>query len=113
MGRSSKTKGTRAEREVAKLLNGKRVPLSGAAGGEFAGDVIDPILGRGEVKRRRDGFKQLYTWLEGKDYLALRADRREWLIVLRLNDLKEIMKGRKNDNGKSGLSSQDKKDRDK
>ncbi len=55
--------------------------------------MIDPMLGKGEVKRRKDGFKQLYTWLEGKDYLALRADRRKWLVVVELDKLLTLLNG--------------------
>lgn len=91
-GRAPKQKGYSGERELAKLLRGQRVPLSGSAGGEFAGDVLVPGLGRGEVKRRRDGFKQLYSWLEGRDFLAVRADRRDWLVVLPLDKLMRIMR---------------------
>jgi len=43
----------------------------------------EPLL-VGACKTQRDGFKQLYAWLEGDgaDYLALRADQAEWLFVL-------------------------------
>lgn len=81
MGKSQRDKGARAEREFAKLIGGERVPLSGAAGGSYTGDVIGLGM-RWECKIRRDGFKQLYNWLEGKDALAVRADRKEWLVVL-------------------------------
>lgn len=94
-GRLPRRKGYEGERELVHLLPGAyRVPLSGAAGaagGEFAGDVIWPPLGRGEVKRRKDAWRQLYTWLNGKDWLAVRADRREWLFVLRCRKLIEIV----------------------
>ncbi|NSW82779.1 MAG: hypothetical protein HPY90_05800 [Syntrophothermus sp.] len=90
-GRSIKIKGTRAEREIAKLLGGKRIPLSGSAG-ELKGDLTVPGLGLGEVKRRKDSFKELYKWLEGRDFLALRADRKPWLVVLPAEKLKELMK---------------------
>lgn len=91
-GKAPRRKGDNAERELARLLGGQRVPLSGAAGGDYAGDVVVPGLGRGEVKRRRDGFKQLYAWLEGRDFLALRADRREWLIVLPVKKALQLLK---------------------
>lgn len=95
-GRAAKRKGNAGEREIAKLLGGQRVPLSGAAGGEFAGDVIVPGLGVGEVKRRRDGFKQIYQWLGDNAFLAIRADRRPWLVVLPLDQLLRLM-GRDDD----------------
>ncbi len=91
-GKSSRRKGYSGEIEFAKLVGGVRVPLSGAAGGEFAGDVIWPGLGRGEIKRRKDGFKRLYAWLEGRDWLAVRGDRREWLVILTLDKLLEVIR---------------------
>lgn len=90
MGMAERRKGQRAERELARILGGERVPLSGAAGGQFAGDV--EALGlRWEVKVRANGFRQLYGWLEGRDALALRADRREWLVVLRVETLQRLV----------------------
>ena len=85
-GRRSRRKGSDAEREFAKLIGGERVPLSGAAGGSYTGDVVGLGL-KWECKRRKDGFKQLYSWLEGKDALALRADRKPWLVVMPLEKL--------------------------
>lgn len=72
------------------------MPLSGSAGGTFAGDVIVPGLGKGEVKRRKGGFKQLYDWLEGRDFLAIRADYKDWLIVVPLAKALELL-GREGD----------------
>jgi len=94
-GKAPRRKGNSGERELARLLGGKRIPLSGSAGGHFAGDVIVPGLGRGEVKRRRDGFKQLYAWLEGRDFLALRADRQPWLIVLPVETVARLLQAKK------------------
>lgn len=93
-GKAPRRKGDIGEREVAKLLGGQRIPLSGAAGGDFSGDVVVPGLGVGEVKRRRDGFRQLYKWLEGNDFLAIRADRQEWLIVIPVERVKDLMQGK-------------------
>lgn len=90
MGRSQRDKGARAEREFARLIGGEKVPLSGAVGGRFAGDVVG--LGMTwEVKRRANGFRELYKWLEGKDALAVRADRREWLVVIPLERFLELI----------------------
>jgi Holliday junction resolvase len=65
-----------------------RVPLSGVAGGRFAGDVVPPLLGRDlcvEVKVRPDGFRELYYWRNQRDVLIVKADRQEPLVVLRLS----------------------------
>jgi hypothetical protein len=90
-GKASRDKGNRTERMVVHALQdagfaGERIPLSGAAGGSFCGDVTFPLLGfdrKLEVKCRADGFRELYQWLEGNDALVLKADRKEPLVVLR------------------------------
>jgi hypothetical protein len=43
-----------------------------------------------EVKARAHGFQQLYDWLEVRDLLIVRADRREPLVVLTLRLAIEI-----------------------
>lgn len=100
MGRASRDKGNRAERAIVHALQNagfaaERVPLSGAARGRFGGDVSVPLLGidrRVEVKCRGDGFRQLYAWLDGADFLIVRADRSEPLVVLPLKLATEIAK---------------------
>jgi len=47
----------------------------------------------GEVKLRKNGFKQLYTWLEGRDILFAKADRREYLTIMRLETFIKIYGG--------------------
>ena len=94
MGKFSRAKGLRNERELVNLLrdrgiDAERVPLSGAAHGSFAGDVIAPIHGqqkRIECKVRATGFKTLYDWLSDADILAVKRDRDEWLVVMTLED---------------------------
>jgi Holliday junction resolvase len=97
-GRASRSKGNRTERAIVRLLQergfaAERVPLSGAALGRFGGDVSLPLLGidrRVEVKCRGYGLRQLYAWLDGADFLIVRADRREPLVVLPLKLAAEI-----------------------
>ena len=97
-GRASREKGNRGERAVVRFLQehgfaAERVPLSGAARGRFGGDVSIPLLGadrRVEVKCRGIGFRQLYDWLEGHDFLIVRADRCEPLVVIPLKLAAEI-----------------------
>jgi hypothetical protein len=98
-GRAPRQKGNRTERAIVRLLQdhglaGERVPLSGAARGRFGGDISVPALGRdlrGEAKCRGNGFNRLYDWLEGRDFLVLRADRRELLVVVPLKLAAEIV----------------------
>ena len=92
-GRRSRSKGARTERSIvhALLANGiaaVRVPLSGAVGGRFGGDIVLPLMGRDlcvEVKARADGFRELYSWLDERDVLIIKADRQEPLVVVRLS----------------------------
>jgi hypothetical protein len=89
-GRAPKAKGSRFERAIVKLLQdaglgAERVPLSGSAGGSYSGDLTVPILGRDlvvEVKARANGFSRLYSWLENRDVLVVRADRHTPLVIL-------------------------------
>ena len=97
-GRGSRNKGARTERGIVKVLQASgiaavRVPLSGAAGGRFAGDIVLPLMGRNlcvEVKARADGFRELYSWLDRRDVLIVKADRQEPLVVLRISLAAEI-----------------------
>ena len=91
MGRASRDKGMRGEREFAELVGGKRIPLSGAQKG-FENDVLVPTpIGtiRAEVKRRKSGFSTLYSWLEDDrgrpDIVAFRADRKPWIVAMQLD----------------------------
>ena len=88
MGKFSRDKGGRIEREIVNLLKGEgihaeRVPLSGAAGGQFSGDIkfLDYVA---EVKARKGGtgFKTIERWLGDNDMLFLRRDRAAPLVVM-------------------------------
>ena len=93
-------KGVRTERAIVNALKARgiaavRVPLSGAVGGRFAGDIVLPLLGRDlcvEVKARTDGFRELYSWLSERDVLIVKADRQDPLVILRLSLAAEIAK---------------------
>jgi hypothetical protein len=66
-GRRSRRKGGRTERSIVNALKASgiaavRVPLFGAVGGRFGGDIVLPLMGRDlcvEVKARADGFREL------------------------------------------------------
>lgn len=93
MGKASRDKGARREREFAELIGGRRTPLSGAMEG-FPNDVEGMGLSW-EVKSRKNGFKQIYDWLEDErekpDALALKADRKQWLVCMTLDQFQELM----------------------
>ena len=91
-GKRPKAKGDRAERDLAHRLGGRRVPLSGAVVG-FGSDVIDGRGLRWEAKVRATGFAFLYTWLEGKDTLAVKRDRLPWLVVIPLERFLALVGG--------------------
>ena len=84
----SKEKGDRDERGlIANLadhdIDAHRVPLSGAVEG-YEGDVIIEDKYVVECKVRARGFQQIYGWLEKHvDFLTIRQDRAERLVVMR------------------------------
>tara|TARA_R100000426_G_scaffold68884_1_gene47927 strand:- start:3849 stop:4154 length:306 start_codon:yes stop_codon:yes gene_type:complete len=93
MSKYARDKGARFEREFAKSIGGYRVPLSGAMGGEYSGDVKG--LGMTfECKVRKDGFKKIYEWLNNEhvDALAIKADRKDTLIVMPLETFMDYMR---------------------
>ena len=89
-GKRSRQKGDRFEREIVARFQdegfaAERVPLSGAAGGSFSGDITSPLMGvdrKWECKKRADGFRQLYDWIDGNYGLVIAADRRRPMVVL-------------------------------
>jgi hypothetical protein len=98
-GRRSRSKGARIERGIVNALQAyglaaARMPLSGAVGGRFGGDIVLPPLGRElcvEVKARAEGFRELYCWLKER-CARLKAEHQEPLVVMRLSLAAEIAK---------------------
>ncbi len=101
MANRSKQKGDRFERAVVALFTAAgfracRVPLSGAAGGEFSDDVevswFNGETGKFECKSRAHGFTQIYKWLGSATGLFVRADRKPAIVILRSSDFFDLMK---------------------
>lgn len=97
MANRARQKGDRSEREIVNLhqamgVSAQRVPLSGAAGGRFTGDVW---IGdwKAEVKARAngEGFITLEKWLGENDLLFLRRDRKSPLVVLPWKTYEELI----------------------
>ena len=115
-GKGARDKGNRTERAIVNRLLAAgiaacRVPLSGAIGGSYSGDIrvgmpMDtPFIPAGEdpnallleVKARKSGrgFATLIKWLaDNADGLALVADRHEPLAVLRWGLFERFLLGR-------------------
>jgi len=101
MGKFSRDKGARGEREIvarhlALSVQAERVPLSGACGGSFRVDVVIEGIGRCEVKVRASGggFKTIETWLADNAALFLRRDRQSPLVVLPWETWEPLLKGK-------------------
>lgn len=97
-GKRHRKKGDRVERELVRLheehdIQAERVPLSGAAGGSFAGDLIIAGKYRAEVKARKSGggFAMIERWLGGHNLLFLRRDRRSPLVVMDFDMYTKLM----------------------
>jgi hypothetical protein len=94
VGHYSRDKGNRVERAIVRLLQAQGFAAEKISGMYRAGaDISVPLLGIDrdvEVKCRAHGFGQLYDWLNNRYALIVRADRREPLVVLRLEDAAAI-----------------------
>ena len=99
MPKMSRDKGLRVEREIVNGLlevgiKAERVPLSGAAGGSYTGDIMIMDKFRCEVKARKDGagFRLLYKWKGLNDILIIKQDRSVPLFIMDLDTLSRLMK---------------------
>lgn len=96
MGKSERTKGINAERELVHLLEdlgvkSHRVPLSGAMA-NYKDDIVLGDESTIEVKRRKKIPAILNEMLVSADYGAIREDRGEWLVVMRVKEFAHLFK---------------------
>lgn len=104
-GRAARQKGDRFERAIVELhkdigVQAARVPLSGAAGGRFSGDVdvyargleAAPFVGEAKARGNGNGFVMLERWLGENDLLFLKRDRQEPMVVLPWRTWAELVK---------------------
>lgn len=56
-------------------------------------DNVDVMVAGYKVqcKKKGEGFKKFYEWLEGVDWLVIGADYKEKLVVLRYKDLLKLI----------------------
>jgi len=89
IGKQSRNKGKRGERGVVQLLKQagfearRTAPLQADQDAVDADVLLDERF-RVEVKRRKDGFRQLYGWLQDADFLFIRADRKDYIVAMSL-----------------------------
>lgn len=102
-GKAARDKGSRVERAIVDRfrqlgVRASRVPLSGAAGGDYSGDVVaEVITGQrwvGEVKARKGGagWVVLTRWLGTNQFLVLQEDRQEPLVAMRWSQFAELVR---------------------
>jgi hypothetical protein len=97
MPNRSAEKGSRFERNCVGRLRALgvaavRVPLSGAAGGDYSSDLrVGPDKLKIECKTRKRFIGQFLGWLEGNYALFVKEDRSETLVVMRLDDFAALL----------------------
>lgn len=95
----AKNKGRRFENVVADKLTennipAERIPLSGSLGGKFDCDVVigtpDNPIAKIECKHREKISKELWEWLEGNKYLAIKRNNYQPLVMMTLEDFIQL-----------------------
>ena len=100
MAKKQRDKGNRIERNLVNKLKDRgitaeRVPLSGALGGQYTGDILLSTGDRCEVKGRASNsifWKLIKKYLAGVSYLILVEDREDPLVVIRWEQFIEYQK---------------------
>jgi Holliday junction resolvase len=87
--KNRRNKGNRVERELVKMheeagVEAERMPLSGALGGKYGGDLLIDNQYRAEVKARAngEGFIVLEKWLGEHDFLFLKRNNRQPMVMM-------------------------------
>lgn len=107
MGKTSRDKGKRGEREVVNLLKKaghsaqRTAPLQAHSGDDSGADVLLDDKYKIEVKRRKNGFKSLYDYIKNVDFAFMRADRKKHIVAMSVETFLELYskakEGDKND----------------
>jgi hypothetical protein len=84
-GLHSRRKGARVELAIAKLIGARKVSRAYQAGHDLELLLADDRMLRIERKARAAGFRQPYDWLDERDLLIIKSDRREPLVILRMS----------------------------
>lgn len=96
MAKMQRDKGQRRERELVHKhldigIKSERVSDSGASGYRGFKHDIDvyafgedeaPLIGEVKARKNGAGFKVIDNWLGENDFLALKQDRQDWVMVV-------------------------------
>ncbi len=93
MSKSQRVKGARGENELVGVLRGNGYQAEKVSRMYRSGPDVEAFDGRViEVKRRANPIsKQLEGWLEDVNLVAVRADRGEWHVWLKLSELLDLI----------------------
>jgi len=95
MGNKQKAKGTRFENKVMEELREHFIVehMQRTSPGS-ASDIDIHISGKEKIrvqcKKRAEGFKSLYKWIEDNDMLVVGADHKPSLLIVRLSDFRTV-----------------------
>lgn len=94
-GHKSRNKGARREYEARDLLPGStKISRMYKEGPDIHWRDLDV-----EVKSRGEGFKELHKWLKNAGMLMLKADRKEWLVVMRYSTMMDLLDAKEEGEG--------------
>jgi hypothetical protein len=95
-GKRARQRGAGEERTIKRRLQDEGFAAEKVSAMYKAGpDLLVPLLGVDravEVKLRKNDFARLYAWLVDRDFLIVRADRKERLVVIPFKLAVEIAK---------------------
>jgi hypothetical protein len=95
-GKRARRRGAGEERAIKRALQDEGFAAEKVSAMYKAGpDLSVPLLGADravEVKLRKNDFARLYAWLVDRDFLIVRADRKERLVVIPFKLAVEIAK---------------------
>lgn len=107
MGKASRDKGIRRERQIVELhralgIHAERVPLSGAQNYQDNGADVDvyawgrdgpPLVAECKARSSGEGWKTLERWLEDYDLLFLIRDRAAPLVTMPWDTYQKLVTG--------------------
>lgn len=95
MGKMSRDKGARRERQLVEKLRAAGIPCTKESRSGYTGhDLTVAGVIKAEVKARGSGagFKTLENWLVGNDLLFLWRDRNDPLVTMDLDTATELLR---------------------